>query len=202
MKGNTLRHLLKVTPLPPPVSGVPSNETLKIKFEVDTLPPSGATYENKYGFLPSPYSVRLYDVFSLFAGKIQAVLCRVWKNRIKGRDFYDYVWYLSRGVKVKLVHLQKKLGQTGNWKSGKPLTLTSLKWMLSKRFKNGYATPDDIGSPADELGKITDVEYQKVQGSKAIAPFLNLDGSNTSVSFNMLVSGIKKLIQINIHPTI
>ncbi len=135
MKGNTLQHLLKVTPLLPPISGVPNNEMLKIKFEVDVNPPAGATFQNKYALLPSPYAVRLYDEPSLFAGKLHAVLCRAWQNRVKGRDFYDYVWYLSRGVKVNLFHLQKRLEQSGNWNSVDALTMDKLKQMLCERFR-------------------------------------------------------------------
>lgn len=137
MKSNTLQHLLKVTPLVPPIPGVPSNETLKIKFEVDTNPPAGASYQNKYALLPSPYAARLYDEPSLFAGKLHAVLCRAWQNRIKGRDFYDYVWYLSRGIKVNLNHLQKRLEQSGHSNANNGgLTIAKLKQMLCERFEH------------------------------------------------------------------
>lgn len=137
MKGNTLQHLLKVTPLVPPISGVPNNEILKIKFEVDTNPPAGASYQNKYALLPSPYAARLYDEPSLFAGKLHAVLCRAWQNRVKGRDFYDYVWYLSRGIKVNISHLQKRLEQSGHWNEADGnLTIDKLKQMLCERFGN------------------------------------------------------------------
>lgn len=137
MKGNTLQHVLKVTPLVPPIPGVPSNEILKIKFEVDTNPPAGASYQNKYALLPSPYAARLYDEPSLFAGKLHVVLCRAWQNRVKGRDFYDYVWYLSRGIKVNLNHLQKRLEQSGHWNANNGnLTIAKLKQMLCERFEH------------------------------------------------------------------
>lgn len=137
MKGNTLQHVLKVTPLVPPIPGVPSNETLKIKFEVDTNPPAGASYQNKYALLPSPYAARLYDEPSLFAGKLHVVLCRAWQNRVKGRDFYDYVWYLSKGIKVNLNHLQKRLEQSGHRNANNgDLTIAKLKQMLCERFEH------------------------------------------------------------------
>ena len=66
---------------------------------------------------------------------------------------------------------------------------------LTKKFKNGYKEPDLIASPAEELSKITLGEYQKIAGSAAIAPYLKLDGSNSSTSFNVLVDGIRKLVQ-------
>ncbi|MCI1210205.1 MAG: nucleotidyl transferase AbiEii/AbiGii toxin family protein [Treponema sp.] len=135
IKGDTLVHLLKIVPIEPPVAGVAPNERLKIKFEVDTNPPEGATYENKYSLLPAPYSVRLYDAPSLFAGKIHAVLCRNWKTRVKGRDFYDYIWYLSRDIPVNIQHLRARLVQTGNLDSDMALTLPELKRMLTERFR-------------------------------------------------------------------
>ena len=108
IKEATLVHLLKIASLTPPVSGVPPNEQLKIKFEVDTDPPFGASYDVKYQLSPIPYSVRLYDLPSLFAGKLHAVLCRSWKNRVKGRDFYDYLWYLSHRVSPNFGHLEAR----------------------------------------------------------------------------------------------
>ena len=79
----------------------------------------------------------LYDELSLFAGKIHAVLCRAWKNRVKGRDFYDYQWYIARGCKVNLFHLQKRLEQSEKWNSSDELTLEKLHLMLSERFDSG-----------------------------------------------------------------
>ncbi|SHL04973.1 nucleotidyl transferase AbiEii/AbiGii toxin family protein [Fibrobacter sp. UWEL] len=124
---------LKATPL----VRVPNNETLKIKFEVDTNPPAGASYQNKYALLPSPFAVRLHDEPSLFAGKLHAVLCRAWQNRVKGRDFYDYVWYLSKGIRVNLNHLQNRLEQSGHWQATQQgeLTIDKLKQMLCERFE-------------------------------------------------------------------
>ena len=68
---------------------VPTNEVIKIKFEIDIDPPAFASFEHKYRLLPAPYEVNMYDMPSLFAGKIHAVLCRAWQSRIKGRDLYD-----------------------------------------------------------------------------------------------------------------
>ena len=56
----------------------------------------GATYEDKYKLLPSPHQIKLYDKESLLAGKIHAILCRGWNNRVKGRDLYDYIFFLWR----------------------------------------------------------------------------------------------------------
>lgn len=78
--------------------------------------------------------MRLYDKPSLFAGKIHAVFCRNWAQRIKGRDLYDYVWYLSQDTPINLFHLQKRLEQTNRWDSSETLTLQNTQDMLKKRF--------------------------------------------------------------------
>lgn len=96
LKGNTKEHLLLF--FNDSNKEVAANEVVKIKFEVDTNPPAFATYETKYRLLPVPYQVAMYDMPSLFSGKLHAVICRNWKTRIKGRDLYDYVFYLSRGT--------------------------------------------------------------------------------------------------------
>lgn len=136
IKGGTLVHLLKIMPTDEKILGVSEKKLIKIKFEIDTNPPDGASFETKYGLLPVPYAVQLYDEESLFAGKIHAVLCRSWKNRVKGRDFYDYLWYLSRGTKVNLNHLQKRLEQSGKWQPYEELTQPKLTDLLCGRFES------------------------------------------------------------------
>lgn len=134
IKGGTKVHLLKIAALQPPVSGVHGDEQIKIKFEIDTDPPPGATFEVKYQLNPIPYSVRLYDLPSLFAGKLHALLCRNWKHRVKGRDYYDYLWYLSTGVRVNLEHLEARMRQSGHWENNNPLTTDTLRNLLYERF--------------------------------------------------------------------
>ena len=113
LKGNTKEHLLLFYADENLAGSVARSEVVKIKFEVDINPPEYAGFEHKYRLLPTPYEVNLYDVPSLFAGKIHAVLCRAWKSRIKGRDLYDYVFYLSRGSAVNQKHLRARLLQSG-----------------------------------------------------------------------------------------
>ncbi|MFA7560278.1 MAG: nucleotidyl transferase AbiEii/AbiGii toxin family protein [Sphaerochaeta sp.] len=136
LKGNTLTHFMKIFALTPPISGIHSNATIKIKFEIDIDPPGGAFFEKKYKLLPQPYSVMLYDKPSLFAGKLHALLCRSWKSREKGRDFYDYVWYLKERVPVNLTHLEARMRQSGHWQSPSPLSLSDLKNLLRHRFES------------------------------------------------------------------
>ena len=133
LKGNTKEHILSIYDLQE--LNINPAEVIKVKFEIDTDPPDYATFETKYRLLPSPYSVQLYDMPSLFAGKLHAVLCRSWKNRIKGRDLYDYVFYLSRQTPVNLKHLQARLVDSNVLKQGEVLTCQELKAMLIERFE-------------------------------------------------------------------
>lgn len=107
LKGDTIEHFLLFYP-DDLIKGINKNEKVKIKFEIDTMPPGCATYEIKYRLLPMPYSIKLYDEASLFSGKIHAIIYRSWKSRVKGRDLYDYVFYLSRNTQFNLPHLQEK----------------------------------------------------------------------------------------------
>lgn len=136
LKGNTKEHILTFYEESNDANIINKDETIKIKFEVDVNPPTGATFETKFGLLPSPYQVRLYDMPSLFAGKIHACLCRNWKSRVKGRDFYDYVFFLAMGAKVNLVNLKAKLVQSKYIAEDYDLTIDNLKMLLNERFSN------------------------------------------------------------------
>lgn len=133
LKGNTKEHILNIYDIQN--IGINPDEIIKIKFEVDTNPPAFAQFENKYRLQPSPYQVKLYDMSSLFAGKIHAVICRSWKNRVKGRDLYDYVFYLLRQAKVNLPHLQARLEDSGTLPENEVFSRETLLKMLQERFE-------------------------------------------------------------------
>lgn len=86
---------------------------LRVKIEVDANPPPGAGLEIKYQDFPFPSAVCLYDPPSLFAGKLHALLCR---DYLKGRDWYDFIWYTSRRISTNYRLLSSSLDQTGPWK--------------------------------------------------------------------------------------
>ena len=136
LKGNTKEHILTFYENSEDAKFINKDEAIRIKFEVDINPPVGATYETKFGLLPSPYQVKLYDLPSLFAGKIHACLCRNWHSRIKGRDFYDYVFFLSIGAQVNLKNLKAKLVQSNFISEDYDLTIDNLKALLNERFEN------------------------------------------------------------------
>ncbi len=133
LKGNTQLNLLHIGAPDDLARRLPQNQTLRIKLEMDLQPPSGATTEVRFQLLPNPYQVKLYDLPSLFAGKLHAVLCRGWKNRVKGRDFYDFIWYVSRRIAPNLTHLDARMRQSGHWQ-GETLTREILANLLRERF--------------------------------------------------------------------
>ena len=136
LKGNTREHMLVFYADERLARSFSGNDTIKIKFEVDTTPPAFATFERKYRLLPIPYEVNLYDMPSLFAGKLHAVICRAWKSRVKGRDLYDYGFYLSQGTPVNLRHLNSRLVDSGFDGARKDMTLGEIKDILHRRFES------------------------------------------------------------------
>lgn len=134
VKGDTLEHILKFFPSEENHQYNHMLKNIKIKFEVDINPPSGATFEEQYKLLPSPHQIRLYDKESLFAGKIHAILCRGWKSRIKGRDLYDYVFFLANNIHVNLTLLKNKLIDSRYINEEDTFNITILKELLIKKF--------------------------------------------------------------------
>lgn len=132
LKDGTQLNLLHIGAPPALAARLPRNQKLRIKLELDLQPPSGAGTEVRTQLLPTPYQVRLYDLPSLFAGKLHAVLCRGWKNRVKGRDFYDFVWYAARRVSPNLAHLAARMRQSGHWDGGE-ITARELAGLLQDR---------------------------------------------------------------------
>ena len=86
---------------------------IRIKLEADTNPPDGATYETKYLDYPFPSAVCVFDLPSLYAGKLHALLCREY---LKGRDWYDFVWYTARRTPANYALFSSALNQIGPWK--------------------------------------------------------------------------------------
>ena len=134
LKGDTLEHILKFFPSEENHVYDKLLKDLKIKFEVDINPPIGATYEYKYKLLPSPHEIRLYDKESLFAGKIHAILCRGWKIRTKGRDLYDYIFFLANNTKVNVELVKNKLIESNYIDKNDKFDINILKELLIEKF--------------------------------------------------------------------
>jgi hypothetical protein len=69
-----------------------------------------------------------------------------------------------------------------------------LRGLAAKQNQLKFRASDNLGSPSGELSRLTGNQYQKVSGSRSIAPHMSLD-NNRSHSFNVLLSGIKKLVE-------
>jgi len=114
LKANTLKQLLAIETGEDVMSRIPRGQVIKIKIEVDTDPPSGFDTESKFLLQPIPFSVRTFTLPDLFAGKMHAVLCRRWKGRVKGRDWYDLVWFVANHPELHLGHLEQRMIQSGH----------------------------------------------------------------------------------------
>ncbi|OFZ25533.1 MAG: hypothetical protein A2381_17410 [Bdellovibrionales bacterium RIFOXYB1_FULL_37_110] len=107
---------------------------IQIKVEVDINPPIDAKNEINYLDFPTDFMITTHDIPSLFAGKCHALLC---KNYIKGRDWYDYLWFISKGSTINLLMLQGAINQLGPWKGKKQLVTASwLKEQLELKIVN------------------------------------------------------------------
>jgi predicted nucleotidyltransferase component of viral defense system len=135
IKAGTLQNMIMIDTPKLTTQRIHPRKKMKIRIEVDVDPPQDFQVEAKYLFHPLPFSVNTYVQPDLFAGKLHAVLCRSWGNRVKGRDWYDLVWYVSRDISVHLKHLENRMGQTGNLKKGIYLTEKMLKEMLLEKVK-------------------------------------------------------------------
>lgn len=93
---------LKFTDLPP-------GRKLRIKLEVDTNPPGGSAWSQRFHDFPTDFSVAVQDLPSNFALKLHALLCRPYT---KGRDWYDLLWYIRYGTLPNMHLLQNALDQT------------------------------------------------------------------------------------------
>ncbi len=104
------------------IDKIQKNQVIRIKIEVDTDPPPGFMTENRFLLQPVPFPVRTYSLPDLFAGKMHAAMCREWKNRVKGRDWYDVVWYVANHPELRLSHLEERMRQSGHLEQKEKLT--------------------------------------------------------------------------------
>jgi predicted nucleotidyltransferase component of viral defense system len=110
-----------------------TEKNVKIKIEVDTQPPAGFATEHKLLMAPFSFMVRCYTLPDLYAGKMHALLFRKWKNRVKGRDWYDFEWYVRNKVSLDFNHLQQRAAQI-NSISENDFTKEMFKTLLKERI--------------------------------------------------------------------
>ena len=85
-----------------------TEKSVKIKIEVDTQPPLKFKTEQKLLLLPQSFMTRCFTLSTLFAGKMHALVYRAWKNRVKGRDWYDFEWYVRHNIPLDFTHLSER----------------------------------------------------------------------------------------------
>ena len=108
-------------------------KNLRIRLEVDTDRPGGFETETQYILQPIPFPVRVYALPDLFAGKLHAILCRKWKRRVKGRDWYDLAWYVGHYPEMRISHLESRMRQSGDDTDDEALTPERLQVFLTRR---------------------------------------------------------------------
>lgn len=115
-------------------AGIQSNKGIKIKIEVDCEPSLGFKTEEKLLLRPFSFYVKCFTRADLFAGKMHALLFRKWKNRVKGRDWYDLEWYIKRGIPLDVKHFLQRAKDTNNWQE-KTISEQQILQLLQERIK-------------------------------------------------------------------
>ncbi len=126
-------------------AGQDRRKAIRIKLEIDVIPPLGSGEASSFLDFPLDYEVRHQDLPSNFALKIHALLCR---GFLKGRDWFDFSWYVSRDIAPNLLLLRNALVQAGPWKGDEtiPVDIAWLKAALSDAIAriDWKAAGDDV----------------------------------------------------------
>jgi predicted nucleotidyltransferase component of viral defense system len=135
IKANTKEHFLRIGLSAEDQKRMHSNKALKVKFEVDTDPPLKFNIHYQSLTFPGPFSVATMTLPDLFAGKIHALLFRDYKGWVKGRDWYDFLWFLSQKIPLRLIHLEERMRQSKHLAENVQLTEQMLKILLENRIE-------------------------------------------------------------------
>jgi predicted nucleotidyltransferase component of viral defense system len=134
IKANTLSTLMQLQVPSSEIKSLHRDEISSVKFEIDPHPPCEFDSICSYILEPIPFSVRVMSLSDLFAGKMHAVLARGWKSRVKGRDWYDLLWFVRNGSSLNLHHLEARLRQSGHWTAGDTMCTDSFRVVLQERI--------------------------------------------------------------------
>lgn len=116
------------------ISSLHKDEVIKVKFEIDCNPSLGFNVENKWIDIPEYANIRVLDESSLFSGKIHAILCRNYKNNVKGRDYYDFLFYVRKNIKPNMEYLKNKLIESNKISKDEIFDMDLLKKMLKNKI--------------------------------------------------------------------
>jgi predicted nucleotidyltransferase component of viral defense system len=147
VKQSTLKGLLLIESK----SKASREALLKVRLELDKSNPPGATYEEQFLRQPEIFKVRTLDKPSLYAGKMHAIIARQFSNRVKGRDYFDLLFYIQNNTKINLAYLENKLKDSGHIQSNEVLDENKLRDLY--------------------LNKIETVNFQ--QAVRDVSPYLN-----------------------------
>ncbi|MBM3198486.1 MAG: nucleotidyl transferase AbiEii/AbiGii toxin family protein [Chlamydiae bacterium] len=140
LKTGTVQELIKIGIRTPLLKGVHPDRLIRIRVEVDTDPIAELTYEQKFLSQPIAISVKCVSEVSLFACKMHAALFRAWRGRVKGRDWYDVVWFARRKTPLDLVLFSKLHGENST------LTLEGFQKLAEERVNQL-----DISSAVEDI---------------------------------------------------
>ncbi|MDE3055500.1 MAG: nucleotidyl transferase AbiEii/AbiGii toxin family protein [Verrucomicrobiota bacterium] len=148
LKEDSFARILELT-----YDRLPSDgQKIMIKLEIDTHPPEGSDFETAYLTYPYPFSILLQDLPSLFATKCHAILCRKYE---KGRDWFDFLWYLSKNTPINALLLKNALQQAGPYQNQVPpyrnnwlraefeKKIASLDWQRTRRDVEAFLYSED-----------------------------------------------------------
>lgn len=107
-----------------------TEKSIKIKIEVDTNPPLMFDTEQKLLMKPYSFMTRCFTLPDLYAGKMHALVFRNWKTRLKGRDWYDFEWYVRNDVPLDFLHLQERIREF----SGEEMSREKFMQLLNERL--------------------------------------------------------------------
>jgi hypothetical protein len=131
VKGGTYVNYLAIGEVRP---GTNPAQVTKVKIEIDTANPAGSLRELALVAEPEPFMVQTLERSSLFAGKLHAIMAREMVGRVKGRDFYDFIFFVGQRTPVNLAYLQAKLVDSGHLPAGSSLSMSDFQNMLCQKL--------------------------------------------------------------------
>ena len=169
IKQSTLKGLLVIESK----SKASKEALLKVRLELDKSNPPGATYEEQFIRQPELFRVRTLDISSLYAGKMHAIIARQYNNRVKGRDYFDLLFYIQKSAKVNLSYLSNKLKDSGHIASDVVLNEKTLREIYLEKIEtvNFKQAVSDV-SPFLKPAQIENLKDWDVAYFKALAPLI------------------------------
>lgn len=154
-----------------------TEKSMKIKIEVDINPPMGFRTEQKLLLQPTSFLTQCYRPEDLFAGKMHALVYRGWKNRVKGRDWYDFAWYVKNNIRLNFEHLRERIRDF----NGEDITLDDFK----KKLEDKLMSTDIDLVKADVRNFLIDKDELEIWSNDyflQLAGMMKIEGAITNVT--------------------